>query len=177
MEPRDTAQALEQLHTLAISIMLDDASAHAEKARAHQAFAPRVQAAIEHHIATKNELLLADRVASALCVSGATLRRQLRLEQTSYQKIADTVRCSLAKALLTASGLSTNDISEQLGFAAPSAFTRAFSDWTGLAPTRYRAQFGDPEKIRRTDKRGRTAAPRHSIFNLYHPVGHNDREI
>jgi AraC-like DNA-binding protein len=42
--------------------------------------------------------------------------------------------------MLTRQNLSIGDISSQLGFAEPGAFSRAFKHWTGVSPLAYRKQ-------------------------------------
>ncbi|MEE3208736.1 MAG: AraC family transcriptional regulator [Pseudomonadota bacterium] len=77
-------------------------------------------------------------MADALSVSGATLRRRLRQEGTTYQTIKDNVRLMEAKRLLACSELSIADIAVASGFSETSAFTRAFSRWTGDSPANFR---------------------------------------
>ncbi len=84
----------------------------------------------------------ADAAASALRCSPATLRRLLRQEGTSFQAIKDRLRLDLARTALGRPDLSVADISAQLGFAEPAAFNRAFRQWTGTTPARYRRQAG-----------------------------------
>lgn len=79
-----------------------------------------------------------DTLAASLRCSPATLRRALRQEGTSFQAIKDRLRLDMAQEMLSGTDLSMADIAARLGFAEPSAFTRAFRDWTGLAPARYR---------------------------------------
>lgn len=80
----------------------------------------------------------ADEAAAALRCSPATLRRMLRQEGTSFQAIKDRLRLDLARAALARPGLPIADIAAQLGFAEPAAFNRAFRQWTGTTPARYR---------------------------------------
>ncbi len=80
----------------------------------------------------------ADEAAELLRCSPATLRRMLRQEGTSYQAIKDRLRLDMARAALAKADLSIADITAQLGFAEPAAFNRAFRQWTGTTPARYR---------------------------------------
>lgn len=80
----------------------------------------------------------AEEAAATLRCSPATLRRMLRQEGTSFQAIKDRLRLDLAKAALARLDLPIADISTQLGFAEPAAFNRAFRQWTGTTPARYR---------------------------------------
>ncbi|MBP7338023.1 AraC family transcriptional regulator [Niveispirillum sp.] len=84
----------------------------------------------------------AEAAAAAMRCSPATLRRLLRQEGTSFQAIKDRLRLDLAKVALSRPDLSIADISAQLGFAEPAAFNRAFRQWTGTTPARYRRTAG-----------------------------------
>jgi AraC-like DNA-binding protein len=67
-------------------------------------------------------------------VSERTLRRQLAAQALSFRDLVDAVRHERALALLVRDSLSLKDIAFLLGFSAPSAFSRAFRRWTGVAP-------------------------------------------
>lgn len=70
-------------------------------------------------------------VAQTLHMTSRTLRRRLEAEGTSFQDIADDVRCSLALEYLKTTKMSTNDIAMLLGFSDASNFRRALKRWTG----------------------------------------------
>ena len=80
-----------------------------------------------------------DEIASRLHMTERTLRRKLTLEGTSFQKIKDSIRRDMAIHLLSQPALSITQISQQLGFSEPTAFTRAFRHWTGDSPRAFRA--------------------------------------
>ncbi|MEZ4302814.1 MAG: AraC family transcriptional regulator ligand-binding domain-containing protein [Polyangiaceae bacterium] len=73
-------------------------------------------------------------VAQRLALSKRTLQRRLEREGTSYQKVLQDTRESLAKHYLQRTKLAPAEISFLLGFEEPSSFYRAFSDWTGQTP-------------------------------------------
>ena len=77
-------------------------------------------------------------VAHSLGLTPRTLRRHLGAEHESYSSIVDDMRTVLAERYLTNDRLSLTDISGQLGFAAPSAFSRWFRDRFGISPTEWR---------------------------------------
>ncbi len=77
-------------------------------------------------------------VAKQLATTERTLNRKLRAEGTSFTEILDDVRCNLAKEYLRSTKLSTEDISELVGFSEAANFRHAFRRWTGSTPTRYR---------------------------------------
>jgi AraC-like DNA-binding protein len=78
--------------------------------------------------------------ARRLGLSRATLARRLAREGTSFQEVKDEVRRDHAIGLLTGTKLPLADIAELLGFSAPSAFQRAFREWTGVSPGRFRSR-------------------------------------
>lgn len=82
-------------------------------------------------------------VAEILCQGEPTLRRNLAGENTSYQKIIDQCRASIATDMLRSSRLSIDEISDSLGFGATSAFSRAFKSWLGCSPSAFRRGFID----------------------------------
>lgn len=68
-----------------------------------------------------------------------TLSRRLAEEGTSFTLMRDEARQSLAYHLLEQTHVPANEIGDYLGYANPSAFTRAFRRWTGAAPAQWRA--------------------------------------
>ncbi|MBB3104911.1 AraC family transcriptional regulator [Azomonas macrocytogenes] len=77
-------------------------------------------------------------IANELHLTERTLRRKLSLEGTSFQIIKDGIRRDMAIHYLNQPSISIIQISRQLGFSEPSAFTRAFRQWTGESPKTYR---------------------------------------
>jgi AraC-like DNA-binding protein len=77
-------------------------------------------------------------VARSLGLTTRTLRRRLETEKESYSSIVDDARTALAERYLASDRLSLTDISYQLGFAAPSAFSRWFRNRFGISPTEWR---------------------------------------
>ncbi len=73
-------------------------------------------------------------------MSAPTLRRRLKGEGTSFQKIKDDARCDAACLCLNRLELSINDVSLRMGFTDPSAFHRSFKKWMGQTPGQFRAQ-------------------------------------
>lgn len=76
--------------------------------------------------------------ATYLCVSPRTLRRALQKSNTSYQKLLDNARFTIAKELLLNTTKTTSDIGFDLGFKDASNFNRAFKTWAGSSPGQYR---------------------------------------
>jgi len=77
-------------------------------------------------------------ISKQLNMSEQTLRRKLSLEGISYQQIKDNLRHNLANNLLAIRHITIAQISKQLGYSEPRAFTRAYKHWTGITPNTYR---------------------------------------
>jgi AraC-like DNA-binding protein len=84
----------------------------------------------------------AKEAARQLHMSPRTLQRKLAEAQTTYVQLVDDTRKDLALRYIEDPRRSVTDITFSLGFSQPSAFTRAFRRWTGLAPSEYRAKRG-----------------------------------
>lgn len=77
-------------------------------------------------------------LAETFHVSPRSLQRRLAAQGTSYQVLLDETRQALAREYLADSRLSLTDVAALLGFSEQSAFTRAFRQWTGETPGRWR---------------------------------------
>jgi AraC-like DNA-binding protein len=82
----------------------------------------------------------ADQVAARLTMSPQTMRRRLRTENTSLSEIRDALLRDVSIASLVQGEETMAALSRRLGFSEPSAFTRAFSRWTGQPPRAYRVK-------------------------------------
>jgi AraC-like DNA-binding protein len=78
-------------------------------------------------------------ISSALNMSAPTLRRRLKREGTTFQRLKDDARCEAAKVCLERPELSINEVALQMGFTDPSAFHRSFKKWTQQTPGQFRA--------------------------------------
>lgn len=78
-------------------------------------------------------------VAAELHISSRTLFRRLADEGTSFRSLVEEVRETLAEELLCTAGMTTEQISNRLGYAEPACFVRAFKRWKGTTPHAYRA--------------------------------------
>ncbi len=74
------------------------------------------------------------RVARRLGMSVRSLQRYLSEHDTSFQQLVDETRKQLAAEYLEDASMSFSQIAYQLGFSAPSAFTRASHRWFGRKP-------------------------------------------
>lgn len=77
-------------------------------------------------------------VASELCMSERTLKRQLAQEGTTFSDILEDIRRQKAIELLEDGQLNIERIAEQLGYSDVANFNRAFKRWTGTTPAQYR---------------------------------------
>ena len=77
-------------------------------------------------------------VARAMNLHHRTLRRHLRQEGTSFQDVKDEVRRDLTLYYLERTALDFRSISEKLGFAEQSIFSRSCRRWFGQSPSRLR---------------------------------------
>ncbi|MGY1809696.1 AraC family transcriptional regulator [Blastococcus sp. SYSU D00669] len=78
-------------------------------------------------------------VARGLGMSKRTLHRHLAAQGDSFAAIVDDVRAGLAERYLDDPRYAVADIADQLGFAAPSAFSRWCRRRFGVSPTAWRA--------------------------------------
>lgn len=81
-------------------------------------------------------------VADQMCMSPRTLRRRLEAENTSYVRILEEVRKTLAMRILSSSAMTTEAIAERLGYSDAANFRHAFKRWTGCSPRQYRQKVG-----------------------------------
>lgn len=80
----------------------------------------------------------AEDVAAQLNISVRTLHRQLREEGVSLQRLKNEVRREQAIRLLLQTRRPVKQIAAAVGFDSEKSFARAFREWTGVAPSRYR---------------------------------------
>lgn len=85
-----------------------------------------------------------DDVATRLSVPKRTLQRRLKEEGTSFEELTDALRRQLAERYLREQRLGVQETAFLLGYSDVSAFHRAFQRWTGVSPTRFRADLGSP---------------------------------
>ena len=76
-------------------------------------------------------------------MSSRSLRRHLQAEGSSFKKLLDEARQRDAVRLLADRRLGLSQIATMLGYQDPANFTRAFRQWTGTTPQRYRHERGD----------------------------------
>ncbi|MRI33870.1 hypothetical protein EOPP23_12820 [Endozoicomonas sp. OPT23] len=109
-----------------------------ETRESEQLLSIRIRSLLEEHLNNQQELLSIEEVASHFEMHSQSLRRQLKKERVVYQELKTEVRRDMAIYLLNRKGVSVEDIAGQLAFSEPSAFIRAFKQWTGLTPLNYK---------------------------------------
>ncbi len=90
-----------------------------------------------------NQLLFTDEVtidkaAQLLPMSRRKLQRQLKLEGTTFKALLDQVRHEQALRYLKESRIPLTQLSDMLGYAELSVFSRAFKRHTGQSPQEWR---------------------------------------
>lgn len=76
-------------------------------------------------------------LAADLHVDERTLRRRLAAEGTSFRRLVDEVRHGRALELL-AQGAAVSEVARELGYSETATFTRSFTRWEGVSPSRLR---------------------------------------
>lgn len=80
-----------------------------------------------------------DHIARCMAMSRRTLQRRLSDSGTSFQAVLDETRQKMALRYLRDSTLQVTQLSDLLGYADLSAFSRAFTRWFGMPPSRWTA--------------------------------------
>ncbi len=91
---------------------------------------------IREHVS--DEDLSLDNAAKQLHMTGRTLQRTLRMENTSFIDIRDNVRSEISLYYLEHTDISVEDIAERVGFSDASGFYTAFKRWHGVPPGSFR---------------------------------------
>jgi AraC-like DNA-binding protein len=85
-----------------------------------------------------------DGVAKLLKTPPRTLRRQLRLQNTSFRQLSDELRVYVALRYLKDTKMTNEDIAFALGFSDAANFRHAFRRWTEKAPNDFRSEANGP---------------------------------
>ena len=79
-----------------------------------------------------------EQMAEHLKLSPRSLQRYLQAQDTNFQALLDDTRQGMATRYLRDSSLSLTQLAGLLGYADPSAFSRAFRRWNGLSPQQWK---------------------------------------
>ena len=80
-----------------------------------------------------------DSVAKALHVSRRTLQRKLTAGGSTFNDLLNALREDMAKKYIQL-GMSSETVSQRLGYSDLSTFNRAFKRWTGMTPAQFNKQ-------------------------------------
>ena len=80
-----------------------------------------------------------EEAAAELSLSPTQLRKRLYRAGTSYKKLVLEIRMALAQHYILDTELAVQEIAYLLDYSSPAPFSRAFKDYYGLPPDRYRA--------------------------------------
>lgn len=79
-----------------------------------------------------------EHIAAELRVAPSAIQRELHAHNLTYKEAVEQTRQSLAQMYLDQKQLPLTEIALLLGYSELSAFTRAFTRWTGASPRAYR---------------------------------------
>jgi AraC-like DNA-binding protein len=100
----------------------------------------RVRGLLKAELLGERRCLAFEEVAARLGVSDRTLRRLLGVEGAAFTPLRDAIRRDIAIEKLHFQHLAVSDVADQLGFAEPRSFSRAFKRWTGKSPNAYQGR-------------------------------------
>ena len=93
-----------------------------------------------------------EQAAQYVGLTEQTLRRHLKKDDYSFQRLKDDTRRDMAISYITQKEHSIENIAFRLGFSEASTFIRAFKKWTGLTPLAYRKISQSNEIFTRKEK-------------------------
>lgn len=89
-----------------------------------------------------------DQVARSLSVDRRTVHRHLADSGETFSSLVNATRTQLAEQLVANPHRSLTDVSQLLGFSAPSAFSRWFRERFGRSPRAWRNQQSNAQPTR-----------------------------
>lgn len=91
----------------------------------------------DHHYPTMTQM------AVRFHCTDRTLRRHLQQEEQTYQALLNAARATRATGLLRNTTQSIEHIAGMLGYSEAAGFSRAFAQWFGISPLKYRQRASD----------------------------------
>jgi AraC-like DNA-binding protein len=101
-------------------------------------FVERIRIAIQQKLTGRRPNV--EDIADALHISSRTLQRRLQDQGSSFQRVLEEARHQLARHCLNNSVLELNEAAYLLGYQDGNSFVRAFRNWEGVPPSRWREQ-------------------------------------
>lgn len=98
-----------------------------------------------------------EQIAEHIGISPRTLQRYLLAEGTGFQELLDKTRQAAATRYICDASISLTQLSELLGYADLSAFSRAFSRWNGVSPQKWKRRYQQTQQF--ASPTSATAAP------------------
>jgi len=114
----------------------DDPSRLATNAPAEN-FVASVRQVIQLYL--RNDMVGIAKVSAMIGFRPRTLQRRLADCGVEFSELVAEARLGLARQLLADQAIAVTDIAQELGYSDAANFTRAFRQWTGVAPSFYRA--------------------------------------
>ena len=99
-------------------------------------FVDRIKGEIRRSLATGR--ISIEELSDAIGMHRWTLQRRLAEEGTSFSSLLEETRRGLARTYIAQRQLPLTEIAYTMGYSEISAFTRAFSKWYGVSPSRAR---------------------------------------
>ena len=131
-DPKFLDTPLPQANEHSVRLCEDQCSKLTERRRSSSGFVNQVR---DKLLADLPRLLDMETAAIRLGLTSRTLRRRLADEGTTFRRLVDELRLSLAEEWLRAGSLSVTEIAYRLGYADPSSFFHAFKRLAGKTPT------------------------------------------
>lgn len=97
----------------------------------------QVKLLMEHALGQGRRIPSVSTIATILHMSETTLRRQLRLQGSSYDELRASSLRTAAERLLSDREATIASVAHRLSFSDDRAFRRAFKGWTGMAPSTF----------------------------------------
>lgn len=117
--------------------MLTPALASAlEELQAHSSIGVQIKIVLKRSLASGRPEL--PQVARDLGMSERTLQRRITEEGTTFRALLMEARQELARRLLSTPDTSIDEVAYLLGYQDSNAFYRAFREWEGVTPARWR---------------------------------------
>jgi AraC-like DNA-binding protein len=107
-----------------------------EEIQVHDSTGAQVKILMKRALASGRPEL--SQIARDLGVSERTLQRRITEEGTTFRALLSDARRELGRQLLSARDMSINEVAYLLGYQDTNAFHRAFREWEGVSPARWR---------------------------------------